>query len=218
MFETSLVVVLVIITLADSIIIFKTRWQVLPLRQRRQTLLIFSGHIVLLASLAYLIWPLSAPGREPALQTIDEFMTALRSGDYESALQMTTQDWGEDYAAIAAAFQDEKNQPVAWKMTGLDPRNISTGIVTFSDGTQLPVVVGMEWQWEQARWGISGVELSRDASAGRINFWLYDSHLPYSWVKFGVLIGAGLSATLSQYFLTKVRQKYRRSEPTSHPA
>ncbi len=217
MFEISLVVLLVVFTLAASIIVLATKWPVLQSRQRRQIALIISGHIALLAGLAYLLWPLSAPGREPALQTVDEFMTALSSGNYESALHMTTQDWGEDYPAIAATFQDPKNQTVAWEMTGLDPRNISTGTATFSDGAQLPVIVGLEWQWEQARWGISGVEFGRGVNAGRISFWLYDSHLPYSWVKFGVLISAGLSATLSQGFLAKLRQKHRPPAPISQP-
>ena len=76
MIQISLIATLLFITLCFSVVFLFRNWSVLEKRGRFDLIIFSGGYVLLLLGLIYVGWPISAYGRDQALQTIDEFMQA----------------------------------------------------------------------------------------------------------------------------------------------
>lgn len=159
-----------------TVIVIGTRWRTGKQRQRRILLLILCSLFLLLGATAYLGWPVSPWGRAQALQTANDFMDHLNSGDYVSAMEMLESGLQKD-PGVVDDFRNPDNHPVSWELQ-LHPRRDSVfGSATFPDGQALPVLIYLNWQWEKACWEIDLV-IFDEFGDRRIYFFEYDTGIP----------------------------------------
>jgi hypothetical protein len=117
-------------------------------------------------------------------------MNSLSLQDSETALTLITPAREENYARISNDLSNPLNIPVGWEFEEPNSKNIVLGKAIFSDNEEREVTMFLEWEWERARWGVSGVEFGKDMREGRMRFWLPETFLPYSWFIEGIVIGS----------------------------
>jgi hypothetical protein len=162
----------------------------LPKRQQKMYVFLISWQTLSLILLAYSIWPLSPFGLAQRSEVVNAFMNSLSLRDSETALNMITPAREENYARISNDLSNPLNFPVDWELEDPNRKNIVIGKATFSDNEDREVTMFLEWEWERARWGVSGVEFGKDMREGRVRFWLPETFLPYSWFIEGIVIGS----------------------------
>ena len=182
------VVFLLFLALAVTVGTTIRKWGSFTSREHLTYIVLIGWQILMIALLAYIAWPLSSFGLSQRNEIANEFMSSLNSGKNEVALEIITSTSAEEYSAIFQDVSDPNNKPVSWDLQAPNSNNIVLGEAVFPDGEVLDVALFLEWEWEEARWGISGVEFGRDLSEARIRFWLYDTFLPYAWFRMGVIV------------------------------
>ncbi|MCA9917082.1 MAG: hypothetical protein KC445_03975 [Anaerolineales bacterium] len=165
----------------------RLRWHSLRTRMKRRLVALLAAQIFLLLALAYAAWPLLPTGQAQRSEAIESFLSQLRDGNIQSALNMIIPAPEEHIAFIQIALSSQANRPVRWEVTEPNDTNYAFGDVTFVDGQTLDLFIGLEWEWEKARWGISELEFGRELSTSKARFYLYSNFLPYNWFRGGVI-------------------------------
>ncbi|MAU00963.1 MAG: hypothetical protein CL608_27780 [Anaerolineaceae bacterium] len=163
------------------------RWETLRTRMKQRLVLLLAAHLSLLLLLSYSAWPLLPAGQAQGAAVVERFLSALRDGDNQTALNLIVPAPEEEMAFIRIALSIQGNRPVRWEVTEPNSRHYVFGEVTFDDGQSLDLFVGLEWEWEKARWGITMLEFGRDLATSKARFYLYSTFLPYSWFRNGVI-------------------------------
>lgn len=163
------------------------RWETLRTRMKQRLVLLLAAHLSLLLLLSYSAWPLLPAGQAQSAAVVERFLNALRDGDNQTALNLIVPAPEEEMAFIRIALSIQGNRPVRWEVTEPNSRHYVFGEVTFDDGQTLDLFIGLEWEWEKARWGITMLEFGRDLSTSKARFYLYSTFLPYSWFRNGVI-------------------------------
>lgn len=184
----------------------RLHWDALRARMKRRLVVLLSAHLFLLFSLAYAAWPLLPMGQAERSEAIEQFLNTLSAGQTESALNMVVPAPEEELAVIRSALAAPENRPVSWAVTEPNRRDYAFGDVTFADGQTLDFFVGLEWEWEKARWGITLLEFGRELSTSKARFYLYSTFLPYSWFRNGVLFLSAFCIFLTVWLVWRLRK------------
>lgn len=206
---------LLVVGLVSALVVLVLMFAVYVARQvskkhRRNTkiFVIIGWHLLLLALLIYTAWPLTAWGREQALQTANQFMSYLNPTDYPLAQDLISGSMeADDYEDIQTSLKNPANYPVSWELAITAPHYVATGRVMLNDNLELPVTLYVDWKWEQAAWKVSEARYNPYGDAAfrnSLRFALYEAGLPYSWFRTIVLVVAVVSMLISLRYLIRL--------------
>jgi len=103
---------------------------------------------------------------QPVVTAGDNFMTALKTGNYAQAYDLCTPDLQKEYGGVSGLATSERNKrPVQWKWTSRSIRNgvgYLDGTVTYAIGK--PIMVYLELTQVGNDWKVDSVTL--EISAG----------------------------------------------------
>lgn len=170
----------------------------------RKSIAILLGWLVLmLLVFAYGLWPRSSGVLARRSEVAEAFMTNLSIGNSQAALEQIIHA-PEKYAAIARDFSNPDNFPVSWVLETPNRNDVIKGQALFPDGKELEVTFYLTWDWEWARWGITGVYFGQVSNEAKMYFDLTHTTLPYHWFGWGiaivslVLVGLGIRMVAKQ--------------------
>ena len=153
----------------------RPRWESFRSRTKQQLIFLGGIHVLLMILLAYAAWPLLPAGQAQRSEAIEAFLSNLREGDTLSAISMIVPAPEEEIAVIQTSLSASENRPVSWEVTEPNSKHYAFGEATFTDGQTLDLFIGLEWEWEKARWGITLLEFGREISTSKARFYLYST-------------------------------------------
>ena len=186
----------------------RLRWTQMRSRRQWQLKLLGCAHIFFLLLLAYAAWPLLPIGQAQRGQTVDAFLHSLHDGDVETVLNMIVSTPQEELTPIQNALADSQNYPVSWEMAEPNGNNVSLGEISFSESRMADATIHLEWEWEQARWGISGFLLEGERSENELRFVLPSTFLPYSWFRSGLFFLSILLVLFTVWQIWRLRRAW----------
>ena len=120
-------------------------------------LLIACTHLFLLGIVSYLGWPVSPWGRTQMLNTANEFMANLNTGEYMAAIEMLENSTEvQESQDFIEAFRNPENQPITWHLEEQDYFRVN-GTAVFPDGEEQFISINLNWRWERAHWKIEWI-------------------------------------------------------------
>ena len=102
-------------------------------------------------------------------------------------------------------------------MTELNGINNAFGNVTFVDGQTLDLFIGLEWEWEKARWGVRLLEFGREKSTSKARFYLHSTFLPYSWFRGSVILLSAFCILFTIWQVWRLRKMWANLQEKNSP-
>ncbi|WP_420630174.1 hypothetical protein [Candidatus Leptofilum sp.] len=206
------VMILLILSLIFLAIFCRPRWGVFRTRMKQRLMILVGLYLLLVLLLAYAAWPLLPSGQAQREVAIDSFLSALSEGETQTAMSMIVPAPDEELSVIRAALSTPENRPVSWEVTEPNRRDYAFGTVTFADGQTLDLFIGLEWEWEKARWGVILLEFGREQSTSKARFYLYSTFLPYSWFRGGAIYLSLFCILFTVWQVRRLRQEWANME------